>query len=56
MGASPRYATTFDACECTRSRPTYVQHNKNCRTRARDGRVSDVIKAIMVIIIGGLRP
>lgn len=24
--------------------------------RARDGRVSDVIKAIMVIIIGGLRP
>lgn len=50
---------TLDACECTRSRPTYVQQQQQQQhysDGARDERTSDVIKAIMVIITGGLRP
>lgn len=54
---SPRYATMFDAC--TANARAHVPRTYNTTRivgRARDGRVSDVIKAIMVIIIGGLRP
>lgn len=64
VGATQRNAITLDTCGCTCARPTYVRvcvrtYDSDYRT-SRGGmgaRASDVIKAIMVIIVGGvLRP